>query len=54
VIIDHRTQLDFLDLDDVLVLARLSGFLLFLVLVLAEVHQLHDRRLRHRCDLYQV
>jgi len=40
--VDHRAQLDFLDLDDLLLLARLGRLLLLLVLVLAKIEDLGD------------
>src|SRR5438105_4737188 len=49
-----RTDLHFLELHHRLLLLRLAGFLLRLVLELAVVHDLADRRLRHRRDLDQV
>jgi hypothetical protein len=54
VIVDHRPQLDLLDLDDLLLLARLGGFLLRLILVLAVVENFADRRYRVRRDLYEI
>jgi hypothetical protein len=54
VIVDHRPQLDLFDLDDLLLLARLGGFLLRLVFVFAEIEDLADRRDRIRRDLYQI
>jgi len=47
-------ELHFLELDDRLLLLRLVRLLLGLVLELAVVHDLADRRLRHRRDLDQV
>src|SRR5204862_6714210 len=47
-------ELHFLELDDRLLLLGLVGLLLRLVLELAVVHDLADRRLRHRRDLDQV
>ena len=44
VILDRWADLDFLDLDDLLFLAGLVGLLLLLVLELAVVHDLADRR----------
>ena len=46
VIVRLRTELDLLDLDDGLLALGLAGLLLFLVLVLAEVEDLADRRRR--------
>src|SRR5450756_2095144 len=54
VLVHLRPELDFLDLDDLLVLSGFAGALLLLVLVLAEIHDAADRRLRHRRDLDQV
>jgi hypothetical protein len=42
--IDVGAQLDLLDLDGLLLLARLGGFLLGLVLVFAVIHDLADWR----------
>src|SRR5215813_442719 len=47
-------QLHFLEVDNHLLLLRLGGLLLLLVLEAAVVHDLADRRLRHRVDLDQV
>ena len=54
VLVDLRSELDFLDLDDVLMLLRFPGALLLLVLILAEVHDPADRRHGRRRDLDQV
>src|SRR6266700_4144552 len=43
VIVDHGPELDFLDLDDLLLLARLGGLLLLLVFEYAVVEDLADR-----------
>jgi hypothetical protein len=51
---DIRTDLDFLDLDDLLALARLVGLLLLLVLVLAVIEDLHDGRHGIGADFEQV
>jgi hypothetical protein len=51
VIVDHRPQLDLLDLDDLLLLARFGGFLLRLIFVFAEIENLADRRDRVWRDL---
>jgi len=48
------TELDLLDLDDVLLLAGLGLAFLLLVLELAEVHDLADRRFRVRRDLDKI
>src|SRR6266545_673860 len=52
--VDFRPELDLLDLDHALVFLGLAGALLFLVLVLAEVHDPADRRHRSRRNLDQV
>jgi len=52
--VDLRPELDLLDDGLRLVLARFSGLERGLVLELAEVHQLADRRSRGRSDLNQV
>ena len=54
VIVDIGAQLDFLDLDNLLLLARFVLALLFLVLVLADIEDFANRRLRIRRDLHQV
>src|SRR6266536_5901561 len=43
VIVDHRPELDLLDLDDLLLFARLGGLLLLLVLEFAVVEDFADR-----------
>ena len=53
-VVDGRAHLDLLDLDDLLLLARLVGLLLLFVLVLAVVHQLDHGRFRFWRDLDQV
>ena len=53
-IVDVRTHLDLFDLDDLLLLARLGRLLLRLVLVLAEIQDLADRRLGVGRDLDQI
>jgi hypothetical protein len=54
VVINVRANLDFLDLDDLLLLAGLVGLLLLLVLELAVVCDLADRRNGVRADLEQI
>jgi len=54
VVVDTGTELDLLDLDDLLVLARLGGLLLRLILEAAVVEELADRRDRLRRDFDQV
>jgi hypothetical protein len=44
VVVDHRPEFDFLDLDDLLALAGFGRLLLLLVLELAVVEQFADRR----------
>src|SRR5574340_1075355 len=51
--VDLRTKLDLLDLNPRLVLSGLLGLLLQLVLVLAIVHDLADRRVSVRRDLHE-
>ncbi len=41
--VDIRAELDFFDLDSLLLLARLSGLLLCLEFILSEIHDLADR-----------
>src|SRR5437762_308239 len=54
VLVDFRPELDFLDLDDLLVPPRLAGPLLLLVLILAEIHDPADWRGRRRGDFHEV
>src|SRR6185436_10957640 len=54
VLVHLRPELDFLDLDDLLVLLRRPRALLFLVLIAPEVHDAADRRDRRRGDLHEV
>ena len=54
VIVDARTQLDFLDLDHLLALARFGGFLLLRETELTVIKNLTDRRAGVRNDLNQV
>src|SRR5262245_51898842 len=54
VIVDHRTEFDFLDFDDLLLLARFRLLLLFLKFVLAKIKQLADWRLGIRRNLDEV
>ena len=49
-----RAELDFLDLDDLLLLACFGFFFLGLVFELAKVHDLADRRNGIRRNLYQI
>src|ERR1700748_1501228 len=54
VIVDHRPQLDLLDLDDFLLLAGFGGFLLRRIFVLPVVHDLADGRTDVRRNLDQI
>src|SRR3954471_9731795 len=54
VLVHLRPELDFLDLDDLLVLLRRPRALLFLVLIAPEVHDAADRRHGCRRNLDQV
>src|SRR5215813_12714126 len=54
VIVDHRAKFDFLDFDDLLLLARFRLLLLLLKFVLAKIKQLADRRLCVRRNLAEV
>src|SRR3954447_1306462 len=51
---DLRAELDLLDVDLALVLPSLLRLLFLLVLVLAVVHDLRDRRVGLRCNLDEV
>ncbi|CAD9225256.1 hypothetical protein BCEN4_480099 [Burkholderia cenocepacia] len=53
-VIGTRTELDFLDLDDLLLQLRFVLLLRLLVLELAVIHQTANRRHRLRRDLHQV
>src|SRR5215471_1198213 len=54
VLVHLRPELDFLDLDDLLMLLRRPRALLLLVLIAPEVHDAADRRHRRRGDLHEV
>jgi hypothetical protein len=54
VIVDAGTQLDFLDLDDLLTLARLRRLLLLEEAVFPEIEDLADGRRRIRDDLDEI
>jgi hypothetical protein len=54
VIVDHRPQLDLLDLDDLLLLARLGGFLLCRILELPVVHNFTNGRIVVRRNLDEI
>jgi hypothetical protein len=54
VIVDHRPELDLLDLDDFLFLAGFRRFLLRLEFVLAVIQDFCDRRDRIGGDLDQI
>jgi len=53
-VVDLRPQLDLFDIDRRLPLPRFFRLLLLLVPVLAVIHHLADRRVRHRGHLDQV
>lgn len=53
-IVDHRPELDLLDLDDLLFLAGFSRFLLCLELVLAVIQDFGDRGDRVWGDLNEI
>ena len=53
-IVDHRPELDFLDLDDLLFLAGFGGLLLRLEFVLAVIQKLADRRVRVGRNLDEI
>jgi len=52
--VDIRAKLDFLDFDDLLLLARFGLLFLFLETVLAVIEDLADRRIGGRRDFDQV
>ena len=54
VIIDHRPQLDLLDLDDLLLLAGFGGFLLRGIFILPVIHNLADGRIGIRRNLNKI
>ena len=54
VLVDLGPELDFLDLDDVLMPLRFPGALLLLVLVLPVIHDPADRRDRRGRNLHEV
>src|SRR6478736_6964150 len=54
VVVDHRAELDLLDLDDLLPLAGFGGFFLRGILILPVVHDLADGRADVRRDLDQI
>src|SRR5207237_8738165 len=54
VLVDLRPELDFLDLDDLLVLFGRALPLLFMVLVAPEIHDAADRRRRRCRNLHEV
>src|SRR5258708_15904073 len=54
VVVDAGAQLDLLDLDDLLLLARLVAALLLLVFELAEIEDLDHRRVRVGGDLDEI
>ncbi len=52
--VDVGAHLDFLDLGDLLLLARLGAFFLVRVFQLAEIEDLAHPAIGVRCDLYEV
>jgi hypothetical protein len=52
--VDHRAELDLLDLDDLLLLAGFGCLLLLLVLVFAKIENLGNRRLGIRRDFAEI
>src|ERR1700694_4564392 len=54
VIVDHRSEFDFLDLDDLLLFSGFGCFLLRLILVLADIQNLADRRTGIWGDLDEI
>lgn len=54
VVVDHGPEFDFLDLDHLLALAGLGRLLLLLILELAVIEQLADRRRRIGGDLDKI
>jgi len=54
VIVDHRTELDLLDLDDFLALARFGGLLLRGIFELPVIEKFADRRIGVRRNFHEV
>jgi len=54
VVVDHGSEFDFLDLDHLLALTGLGRLLLLLILELAVIEQLADRRRRIGGDLDKI
>ncbi len=54
VVVDAGTELDLLDLDDLLLLAGLGGLLLLVEVELAVIEDLADRRIGVRGDLDEI
>jgi len=54
VIVDHRPEFDFLDLDDFLLFSGFGRFLLRLIFVLADIQNLADGRIGIRGDLHEI
>ena len=54
VLVDARPELHFFDDDDFLLLLGLALFLLLLKHIFPVVHDLADRRVRRRRDLYEI
>ena len=53
-LVDIRTELDFLHFDDLLLFARLIGPLLRLIFIFAIIEDFADRRFCIRLDLYKI
>ncbi len=53
-VVDARAKLDFLDLDDLLLLTGLGRLLLLKKAELAVIEDLADRRVRGRDDLHEI
>jgi len=52
--VDHRAELDLLDLDDLLLLARFGCLLLLLVFVFAKIEDLGDGRIGIRGNFAEI
>ncbi len=52
--VDIRAELDFLDLDGLLLFSRFRGLLLGLEFIFSEIHDLADRDFSIRRDFYEI
>ncbi len=52
--VDIRAELDFLDLDGLLLLSRFRGLFLGLEFIFSEIHDLADRDFSIRRDFYEI